>query len=376
METRTVRSTSRRTATTEDLILRDGPLVRLVFRPMLVDNTHEPSASVKGAFIYRKKNKSGTWEDSPPTPLNKLKVGEEYRLELRSEELLRLFGELDDLYEFRRDHGIPRGEMRFVKARSTVQALSLMTDEEIHSVVVGTESIGASAVARLIRWAGKASNFELLFERLEELEPDSLKDLNAAVGLATLHRALKEWAENRDNANEEFWQEMLARQAFVLEQVFSLPMVVIQQKAYVGGKSVANTGGHIADFLVKNQVTQEVGLVEIKTPATPLLGSEYRQGVYSPSSALAGAVQQVLVYRHSLIEQQRTLLHATEMRACSPRCIVLVGHARKQLAQHPQKQLALELFRNQLHDVQVISFDEMFDRTKRLAKLLEKGVAQ
>lgn len=375
MESRTVRSTSTRTAITEDLILRDGPLVRLVFRPMLVENEQEPAASVKGALIYRKKNKSGTWEDAPPTPLNKLKVGEEYRLELRSEELLSLFGELQDLYELRRDHRIPRGEVKFVKARSTVQALSLMTDEEIRAVVVGTESLGASAVARLIRWGAKASNFELLFDRLEELEPDSLKDLNAAVGLATLQRALKEWAENRENGSEEFWQGMLARQAFVLEQVFSLPMVVIHQKAYVGGKSVANSGGHIADFLVANQVTQEVGLVEIKTPATSLLGSEYRKGVYSPSNELAGAVQQVLVYRHSLLEEQRSLLRVSEMRACSPRCIVLIGHARKQLGQDAQKRLALELFRSQLHDVQVIAFDEMFDRTRRLARLLEKGVA-
>ena len=157
MESRTVRSTSTRTATTEDLILRDGPLVRLVFRPMLVENAQEPSASVKGVFIYRKKSKSGTWGDVSATPLNKLKVGEEFRLELRSEELLHLFGELEDLYEFRRDHAIPRGEVKFVKARSTVQALAVMTDEEIHSVVVGTESLGASAVARLIRWAGRAS---------------------------------------------------------------------------------------------------------------------------------------------------------------------------------------------------------------------------
>lgn len=34
-----------------------------------------------------------------------------------------------------------------------------------------------------------------------------------------------------------------ASQAWVLEQVFALPVVVIQQKAFVGGKSVANTGG-------------------------------------------------------------------------------------------------------------------------------------
>lgn len=357
-------------------MLREGSLVRLVFRPMLVENTSDPSASVKGCFLYTKKNKSGAWDDLPPIPLNKIKVGEEYRLELKSEELLRLHTDLQDLYELRREHGIPRGEVKFVRARGTVQALASMSDEEIHAVVTGSESLGASAVARLIRWAAKASNFELLFSRLEELEPDSFKDLNAAVGLATLRRALKTWHENRDNKSEEFWQRTLAKQAFVLEQVFALPIIVMQEKAYVGGKSVTNRGGHVADFLVANKVTHDIGIIEIKTPATPLIGAEYRAGVYSPSGELAGAVQQVLVYKHSLQAEQRSLLHGSEMRVSSPRSIVLLGHARKQLGQDDKKLLALELFRNQLHDVEVIAFDEMFERTKRLAQLLEYGVAQ
>jgi hypothetical protein len=342
---------------------------------MLVENSNDPSASVKGCFIYSKKNRNGSWDDLPPTPLNKVKVGEEYRLELKSEELLCLYTELQDLYELRRDHGIPRGEVKFVRARGTVQALATMTDEELHSVVAGAESLGASAVARLIRWAAKASNFDLLFSRLEELEPDSLKDLNAAVGLATLHRALRTWHEHRENTSEEFWQATLSRQAFVLEQVFSLPIVVIQEKAYVGGKSVTNTGGHVADFLVANKVTHDVSIVETKTPATSLVGSEYRKGVYSPSSDLAGAVQQVLVYKHSLQTEQRSLLHGSDMRVSSPRCIVLLGHARKQLGQDDRKHLSLELFRKQLHDVEIITFDEMFERTKRLARLLQHGVS-
>jgi hypothetical protein len=84
----------------------------------------------------------------------------------------------------------------------------------------------------------------------------------------------------------------------------------------------------------------------------------------------------VLVYRHTLLDEQHNLLHGTAMRACSPRCTVLIGHARKQLGEDRQKQLALELFRGQLHDVQVITFDEMFDRTRRLTRLLEQGVAR
>ena len=92
-----------------------------------------------------------------------------------------------------------------------------------------------------------------MFERLNALEPESLRNLNAALGVALLKRAVKAWSSNRDNADEEFWQSLLGQQAFVLEQIFSLPIVVIQQKAYVGGKTISNAGGHIADFLVKER---------------------------------------------------------------------------------------------------------------------------
>lgn len=69
----------------------------------------------------------------------------------------------------------------------------------------------------------------------------------------------------------------------------------------------------MADFLVANQVTHDIGIVEIKTPGPPSIGAEYRKAVYSPSADLAGVVQQVLVYKHSLQAEQRRLLQGTEM---------------------------------------------------------------
>ena len=43
-------STSRNTATTSDIVLREGPQSRLLFRPEIVDNTGKPEAAVKGRF--------------------------------------------------------------------------------------------------------------------------------------------------------------------------------------------------------------------------------------------------------------------------------------------------------------------------------------
>ena len=375
METRTFKSTSSRTATTDDIVLRDGPLVRLVFRPMLVQNPDAPSAGVKGIFVYQRKSKAQAWQDVPPASLGTLKAGEEYRLELHSAELRTLFGELEALYALHQEAGVPKGKTKYVKAHSTVAALANMSDDELRVVVQGAESLGASAVARLIRWANDANNFPLLFERLEQLEPDSLKTLNAALGVALLKRALLAWRHNRDNADENFWQNLLASQAFVLEQIFYLPILVIQEKAYVGGKSIANTGGHIADFLVKNAVTNALGLIEIKTPKTKLLGPEYRGGVHNVSADLSGAIQQVLAYRQSLVDERKKLLENNrELESFAPRCVVLIGHAKNELADS-SKRMAFELFRAQLSDIDVITYDEMYERTRRLVAILEEGTA-
>lgn len=373
-ETRTIRSTSARSATTDDIVLREGPMVRLVFRPLIVRNDQEPEAGLKGTFVYQRKGKAQHWEDVPPESLQ-LKTGEQYRLELHSAELLTLFRELSSLYDLHRLEGVPRGETRYVKAKGTVVALAQLTDEELKSVIENAESLGAPAIARLIRWASSAENFTLLFKRLELLEPNSLRNLNAALGVALLRRASLSWRQNKGNPDEEFWQNLLESQPFVFEQVFSLPIVVIHGKAYVGGKTVSNTGGHVADFIFKNAVTNVVGLIEIKTPSTRLLGAEYRSGVYNLSTELVGAIQQVIAYRQSLIEEGKNLLRDDPLLdSFSPRCMIVIGNAKNELNDNHKKQ-AFELFRQQLNGIEILTYDEMYERTMRLVSILEVGVS-
>lgn len=372
MDDRTIKSTSPVTATTEDIPLRTTETTRLIFRPILVTNEKNKEASVKGTFIFQRKGKADKWEDGESIPLSKLKKGEGVKLELKSSELLELFNELASLYELYKTSGITVGEQRFVKANKTVQAVAEMNDEELTAVIKGSKSLGAQALARIIRWASDAKNFSLMFERLEALERDSLVNLNAAVGISTFRRTLKEWYDNRENSDEEYWQELLSKQSFVLEQIFHLPVVVIKSKAYMGGKSVLNTGGKIVDFLVKNQITKAIGLIEIKTPKSPLLGTEYRDDIWNISSELSGAVMQVLNYRESLSADRAKLLKGGDIdaEAFDPKCFVIIGHARRQLADKNKRQ-SFELFRRQFTDVEIITYDELFERTKRLVDILE-----
>ena len=344
---------------------------------MLVDNKKDPSASVKGTFVFQKKGFNDNWEEIPVPSLSSLKKGDEVKLPLSSEELRTLFTEVSALYQLFESEGIPLGQTRFVKANETVQALAQMTDDEITTVMSGQQSLGASAVARLIGWASDADNFSLMFDRLQQIGEGDLLKLNTALGIANIKRALKIWFDNRRNDDEEFWHTILAEHSFVLEQIFHVPIVVIKSKAYVGGKSVLNRGGKIVDFLVKNSVTSSVGLVEIKTPMTPLLGGEYRTGIYNLSSELTGAVQQALCYRDSISRERMLLLREFPQSAevFDPLCIVLIGNVRRELADDKEKQQAFELYRRQLSSIEIVTYDEMYEKMRRLVSVLESGTS-
>ena len=66
-----------------------------------------------------------------------------------------------------------------------------------------------------------------------------------------LNEAVSSWYEHRHSKDESLWQTLLTENMYVLEQVFSWPVTIVNEKAYVGGKAVDNKGGGLVDFIVK-----------------------------------------------------------------------------------------------------------------------------
>jgi hypothetical protein len=370
LEIRIIESTSASSATCSDVVLRTTATSRLVFRPELVNNPHDIAASVRGTFIYQRKTPKETWEDGPTDSLAKLKSGEGYQLEIKSAELLTLMGEVDALYKLHAKGGVPMGITELVAVDSTVAKLAGLPRAELQAYLSAHEAVGAQLLATLLDWVGEVHEPAALVPRLLSLGPAALRNLNVAVGLRRLKDALETWADNEGNPEEEFWQETLTEHSFVLEQVFAWPMVVVKGKAYVGGKSVFNTGGNLADFLVKNYFTSNAALLEIKTPAAALLNSKpYRDSVFNPSWDLMGAVQQVQNYRASLLHEFQAI-KVPGLEAFDPRCVVIIG-ATSQLAFDEDMSRSFELYRASVSGVTIITFDELFEKTERLVHVLE-----
>jgi len=372
MDKRVIISTSRSSAACSDIVLRETTTSRLVFRPELVDNPHNYEAAVRGTFLYQRKGPKDTWEDRDAIPLSTLKKDEGVRIELHAGETLTLLQGLTGLYKLYAREGIPLGVTELVQVDLAVASLTRLPRDQVLTYLSANRAVGEDLLSSLLTWAAGLDQPAVFVPRLVELGPEVLRNLNAAVGLEALKRALATWDANADNPDEEFWQRTLTDHSFVLEQVFSWPTTVVKGKAYVGGKSVLNTGGNIVDFLVKNYLTHNAALVEIKTPATHLLGRRYRDGVYNISDELSGSVLQVANYRYSLQREFYSLSHGLPggLEAFEPRCVVIIGST-VELQNAEDKLRALELFRTQVTGVGIITFDELFEKTRRLVQVLE-----
>jgi hypothetical protein len=180
---------------------------------------------------------------------------------------------------------------------------------------------------------------------------------------------LRTWDVNKSNDDEGFWQITFRQNVYAISQVFAVPLVFIKDSAYVGGMNIDRQDAKLVDYLFSQESSREAVLVEIKTPATKLLGPEYR-GTYRPSTDLAGAVMQALDYRRSLSQNLSSVLQGTEynLKTFAPQCVVIVGNGSLEL-ESEKKREAFEMFRANSRDVEIVTYDELFRKLEVLASL-------
>jgi hypothetical protein len=364
-----IRSTSLRSADADPITLRETTTGRLVFMPAIV-GIGMSDTGVRGTLLYQKKKPSGMWEDYTPIPLSSLKDGQGVKLELKSAETRLLFEKLSDLYSIAEEHGVPMGDQTFVRAPSSDLLYQLLQDGELDRVL--NQSQGADLLKNFLVWLTR--NAPSLAATLEDLDPSELINFDSAVGAARMKLLLREYDENQENKDEGYWQGFFERHSWVLSQVCNQPILIIRGQAYVGGKNIGNKDGNVVDFLYGNAITKNATLVEIKTPAADLLApGKYRNRTHRPSVELSGAAQQLLNDRLSLIREYDALTRGeeeTHFRTFSPRLVLVIGDASREFSTDSERQ-SFELYRGNLRDVDVVTFDELRKKVGTLIDLLE-----
>lgn len=221
------------------------------------------------------------------------------------------------------------------------------------------------------QWLKKARDQHLKIIALVTSSPSAEEvKLDDSVQLS-ITEALDVWRKNRANASEEFWQRLLERCPTVLAQSFPTSTIKLGSKCYVGGKSVNNSGGNIIDFLYTNKTTGNVILIEIKTPKTRLLGKHYRTNAFAISEDLTGSITQILNYKEQITMEYHSLVRdsVTPFSTFNPKCILVVGDIEAELTTST-KIKSFELFRNTLKDVDIISYDELFQKAQDVLEIM------
>ena len=203
-------------------------------------------------------------------------------------------------------------------------------------------------------------------------KPATIEGLESGIALARA-KGLREELRSmiKENLPEKEWQRFLRGNPFILSMVFGRPIVKVGDQVSVGGKTISGGGDKIADFLVRNSLTNNAALVEIKTPKSKLLNqSPYRKNVFAPAGELVGTINQVLDQKRKFEQEIANIRYRNrglDVEAHHVHACVLIGT----LPSGNDRVRSFELFRHNLKDVVVVTFDELLRKVADLCEFLE-----
>lgn len=232
---------------------------------------------------------------------------------------------------------------------------------------VNSFSVTDSNISNVFKSFDSKDKKDAILKVLSKLDLSNLENIDNLVNITRIKNFIKIWQDNKDkNQKEEFWQKIFEENSIIFSNLFNQLFIIIQNKAYCGGKMVDNTGGNLVDFIFQSPFSKNITFIEIKTPKTEIVSSKvYRDSVYSLSSDLTGGIAQVLNYRSTSVKDKNSIDEDNKTRVYNSKCILLIGEINS--LEEVQKK-SFELFRNSFHDVEIITFDELFAKVGNILK--------
>lgn len=258
----------------------------------------------------------------------------------------------------------------FLKDANFPMKEPLLEDDALSKLMAKALPVIASGIQR----AEKREALDFVAKNAVQVlkeEPEELIKLKNDIELVTLEEFIKRFEEMLEkDLSETNWQKLLNDNPFVLNMAFGYPVIKIHGQASIGGRKISGDGDKITDFLVKNDTSNNVAIIEIKKPGSKLLKKQaYREGLFAPSSELAGAVNQMLDQKYHLQKSIANIKDNSRIRdieTYSVHGVLIVGRSLVDLDQ----QKSFELFRGNSKDISIVTFDELLVKLKMLHSFL------
>lgn len=194
--------------------------------------------------------------------------------------------------------------------------------------------------------------------------------------------------EAKECTPEGLWQKFFEKNSWIfgygLDYIYSSGLDDKRLEQVVRGYHVAQSGKRVDALLKTKALASTLCFVEIKTHRSPLLDNKpYRAGCWPVSDELAGATSQIqgtVSYAFETIFGKREIsdsdgfLTGEEVFNFQPRSFVVIGSLSQFFGEHGvnQEQLrSFELFRKNLNQPEIITFDELYERAKHIVEVYE-----
>lgn len=206
---------------------------------------------------------------------------------------------------------------------------------------------------------------------IAEVQPEKLAKLRGDIELVTLEALIKRYEDMLgEKPVEGRWQAFFNENPFILNMAFGYPVIKVRDQASVGGRKLSGDGEKITDFLVKNSLTNNTAIFEIKTPQTSILNkTPFRDGVFTPSADLSGSINQALDQKYQFqkqIAQIKDNSRLYDIESYAVHCCLVIGRT----PDGDDQKKSFELFRRNSKDVEIVTFDELLEKLRQLGVFL------
>ena len=189
--------------------------------------------------------------------------------------------------------------------------------------------------------------------------------------------------------SEDVWQQLFESNPWMLGVTLTGQLLTSwddrKLEQMVAGASILSVGKRTDALMRTSGRISSMVFTEIKTHRTPLLQEEYRSGCWSPSTELIGAIAQLQGTVHRAVTQigeriagvgiDRSEIPGDYAYLLRPRSFVLAGNLSELRGidggDNLDKIRSFELFRNQLQEPEILTFDEVLARAEWALDLAE-----
>lgn len=336
-------------------VIEDNPTTRLVLKTgTFPPNNGTDGFNIAGYLCHAKRSRNQSaeqWEDVSHFDLRTLRLGEYVRIQLGPNNLKALFLALASKYK-------DLGGLNSILAEAGVTAVDPASitilegkERETLGLLMQRDDEFWNHVAELdTRNALETKALQLEHQRRKEALRQFRKHLDAG-----------DWSESN-------WENYFKENEWLFGLGLSYHYLsTLQNQANLGGADITGRGTDQVDYLMRTSGdTRFTVLVDIKKPNTRLLHpNEYRSNIYRIDQHIAGGVAQLQSYCYTW--QTRGSRDTSPQRlgayTYEPRGMLIVGNL-AEFHDDDSKRKSFELFRRHIHNPQILTFDELYNRAE------------